>query len=142
MYTLNELTGIVTRDSDGSICAPCESIEDPLFIEYHNWIEAGNSPNIVAIAPFDPIAYEKDIIDRIQFLLDSTAMSRGYDSILSAASYAVSNHPRFGVEGRAFSDWRDAVWDKCNLILHDVNNGLRSIPSVDQIISELPALSI
>lgn len=45
MYTINAHTGVVTRDSDGAVCAPVQSIEDPLFVEYTNWVNAGNTPN-------------------------------------------------------------------------------------------------
>jgi hypothetical protein len=44
MYTIHPFKGIVTRDSDGAQVAPAQSIDDPLFVEYHAWIDAGNEP--------------------------------------------------------------------------------------------------
>jgi hypothetical protein len=44
IYTINLSTGVVTRDSDGAQVAPTQSTEDPLYIEYIAWVNAGNSP--------------------------------------------------------------------------------------------------
>lgn len=47
MYTLNLSTGQVTRDSDGVIVAPTSSVEDSNFVEYKDWVNSGNEPNII-----------------------------------------------------------------------------------------------
>ena len=47
MYTLSISEGTVTRESDGKVVAPCQSAEDPDFVEYINWVNAGNQPNVV-----------------------------------------------------------------------------------------------
>lgn len=39
--------GLVIRESDGKIVAPCQSIDDPDFIEYNHWVNAGNEPIVV-----------------------------------------------------------------------------------------------
>lgn len=36
--------GAVFREVDGVQVAPCQSAEDPAFVEYIAWVEAGNSP--------------------------------------------------------------------------------------------------
>lgn len=38
--------GVVIRNSDRKIVAPCQSADDPDFVEYINWIEAGNQPTV------------------------------------------------------------------------------------------------
>jgi hypothetical protein len=43
-YTLNLSTGNVTRDSDGAVVAPAQSVDDPLYVEYIAWVNAGNAP--------------------------------------------------------------------------------------------------
>lgn len=43
-YTIHITEGTVTRDSDGKVVAPCESVEDPDFQAYQAWIAAGNTP--------------------------------------------------------------------------------------------------
>lgn len=44
MYTINMSSGVVTRDSDGKVVAPCQSTDDPDYIEYVDWVNAGNQP--------------------------------------------------------------------------------------------------
>jgi hypothetical protein len=42
--------------------------------------------------------------------LDAGAQAWGYDSIVSAASYATSTNAQFKAEAAALIAWRDAVW--------------------------------
>lgn len=46
-YTINNVTNIVTRDSDGAVVSPCQTVEDPMFLEYKAWVEAGNIPTAI-----------------------------------------------------------------------------------------------
>ena len=46
-YTIILNTGEVIRNSDLKIVAPCQSAEDPDFVAYIDWINAGNQPEIV-----------------------------------------------------------------------------------------------
>lgn len=55
-YTLNLSTGIVTRDSDGAVVAPAQSIDDPLYVEYIAWVNAGNAPTEYTPPPADPVS--------------------------------------------------------------------------------------
>lgn len=80
------------------------------------------------------------LTDAVQRHLDTAARARNYDSILSLCSYAGSAHTKFGPEGRAGATWRDAVWAKCYSVLADVQAGLRTAPTADGLIAELPAL--
>ena len=74
----------------------------------------------------------------IQSILDETAKERGYDSLLSLCTYATSTNAKFSDEGQAGVSWRDEVWDKGYAILADVESGARAIPTVDELLSELP----
>lgn len=76
----------------------------------------------------------------IQKHLDDSARERNYDGILSAASYAGSQHPRFGPEGLAYSNWRDACWEYGYQVLAEVGQGIRTMPSDAELVAELPAL--
>ena len=49
-------------------------------------------------------------IGGVQAALDATAQSWGYDSLVSAASYATSTNAQFRMEATALISWRDAVW--------------------------------
>lgn len=75
----------------------------------------------------------------VQKHLDATAQAKGYDGILSAASYAGSKHRVYGPQGIAFRDWRDACWDYAFQVLTDVKTGKRQMPTDEQLLSELPA---
>ena len=46
MYTVSLSAGTVTRH-DGKVVAPCQSVDDPDFIAYIVWVEAGGEPLIV-----------------------------------------------------------------------------------------------
>lgn len=76
----------------------------------------------------------------VQQHLDSTARSRGYDSIISLCSYAGSTNARFAAEGQAGVVWRDAVWTSCIEILADVTEGRRPAPTVESLLGELPQM--
>lgn len=100
---------------------------------------------ITIVQEADPVHVptQEEIVDgyvvQVQEHLDTTAQERGYDNILSLATYKGSNVPKFAKEGAAGSDWRDAVWDKCYAILAEVQAGTRTAPT--DIISELPTFT-
>ena len=54
----------------------------------------------------------KQFEQAVQSHLDATAQSKGYDSILSACSYAGYANP-FQSEGQLFTEWRGNVWAYC-----------------------------
>jgi len=85
---------------------------------------------------------EQAMTDAIQAHLDATAQEMGYDGILSAVSYSASSHPKFGPEGRAALAWRDACWDYAYQVLFAAKAGARAIPTSDELIAELPALTV
>lgn len=85
---------------------------------------------------------QQELIDAVQAHMDAAARELGYDSVFTAATYATSDHPRFGTEGRAFVVWRDAVWQKCYELLGEVQSGKRAIPSAVELITLLPAANL
>jgi hypothetical protein len=74
----------------------------------------------------------------IQSMLDEKAQERNYDNILSLCTYATSPTVKFADEGQAAIKWRDEVWAKGYSILADVESGERAIPTVDELLAELP----
>ncbi len=74
----------------------------------------------------------------IQAKLDKEARAKGYDSILSACSYAGYTNP-FQAEGQAFIQWRGSVWKYCYDQLAEIEAGNRSEPTLDEFLAELPA---
>ena len=81
---------------------------------------------------------KSQLISAIQSMLDEKAKERGYDSILSLCTYATSPNKKFADEGQAGVSWRDEVWAKGFTILADVEGGERAIPTVDELLAELP----
>lgn len=76
----------------------------------------------------------------VQQHLDKEAASHGYDGILSLATYATSTNARFAAEGQAGVLWRDAVWGYCWQVMDDVGGGLRSVPTPQELLAELPGM--
>ena len=69
------------------------------------------------------------IVSQTQFRLDDFAKTRGYDGILSAASYATSPTEKFATEGQYCLTQRDATWAELINIFNEVQAGTRPIPS-------------
>ena len=77
----------------------------------------------------------------VQDHMDDKVADREYDSMISACTYATSTNPKYGPEGQACLNWRDAVWDKCYEVLAEVDAGTRQPPTIDELIAELPVLT-
>lgn len=129
----------IYRDSEGIISGAftmCQSIgQEWLDIghpELDSWLNR-DSPDLTAV-------YKS----AVQAHLDAAAAIKGYGDertapIVSACSYA--GHPNaFQSEGIAFLQWRSAVWMHCYAVLSDVQNAIRTAPTVPELIAELPAL--
>ena len=78
----------------------------------------------------------------VQNVLDEEAKKLGYDSCLSVCSYVDTGVQKFDDEGKAFRTWRSAVWAKGYEILDEVLAGTREIPTEEELLSELPKLTI
>lgn len=87
-------------------------------------------------------AIKARITDQVQQRLDEFAMTRGYDGIISACSYATSQHPKYGPEGRYCVSAREDTWDVLFTIESEVIAGTRPMPmSYAEIEQDLPVLA-
>lgn len=77
----------------------------------------------------------------VQQHLDTFAQTRNYDGILSACTYATSTAPEFAIEGQYAVEARDATWAKCYEIMAEVEAGTRPMPTLDELLAELPVLT-
>jgi hypothetical protein len=77
----------------------------------------------------------------IQQRLDAFAQTRGYDGILSAATYATSAVTKFAAEGQYAVEARDATWADAYAILDAVLSGQRPMPTIEEVMEELPELA-
>ena len=73
--------------------------------------------------------------------LDAFAQTRGYAGILSAVSYAGSTSGKYKAEGQYATAARDNTWAKRDEIFAAVEAGTRSMPTLDEFLAELPALT-
>jgi hypothetical protein len=78
------------------------------------------------------------VTSQVQGRLDAAARARGYDSILSACSYFSSTVPKFADEALEFIALRDTAWSTCYAILADVEAGKRPMPTLQEVITEMP----
>lgn len=73
--------------------------------------------------------------EQITRWLDSVVQAKGYDSIVSCASYANSTDPTFRAEAEAAIAWRDAVYRRGYEILSDIPDG---VTTPDDVMALLP----
>ena len=97
------------------------------------------------IVPFIPAKtpeqIKAEILAATQQRLDEFAESRGYDGILSAASYVTSTVEQFATEGQRAVNLRDQTWAALYAMLAEVIAGTRSMPAgYADIEAELPTL--
>jgi hypothetical protein len=76
----------------------------------------------------------------VTMYLDSKAAERGYSSILSAASRSGIIGSLWQPEGLAYGLWMDSCWIKCYQIMGAVKLGMRTMPTIEDVIAELPVL--
>lgn len=104
--------------------------------------DMGNYYEVVANPIYVPTQEEikRMFTDAIQNYLDTTAQSRRYDNIFTAISYVNSTDEVFAREAKACLEWRDKVWRTCYNILDEVEDGLREIPTIEELMAELPVI--
>ena len=100
-------------------------------------------PEGTTILPYvkTPEQIKMEIVDAVQQRLDAFARTRNYDGILSACTYASSTVTKFAAEGQYAVNARDATWATCYQIMSAVQEGQRTFPTVEEVLSELPLLS-
>lgn len=83
---------------------------------------------------------ERLIKNLVQNHLDSTAKDWGYDNIYTAITYVGDEDITYNKEGQMFKKWRSAVWVYVNQELAKLEQGLRAMPTEEEVIAELPLL--
>ena len=95
-----------------------------------------------AFAAFDFSAADlqfasEEVASAIQDELDKAAQAKGYDSIISAASY-VGYINAFQAECVALATWRSDVWAYCYAQLNAIGTGARAMPAtVEAFVTEV-----
>ena len=132
MYKLTN-SDTVIRLVDNAFIPKDESNGD--YQDYLKWVVEGNTPQPVDLPTLAEII--SGFEGAVQAHLDADAMSKGYDNINTACTYAGAPNP-FELEAKQFVTWRGNVWAYCYGELAKVQGGLRPLPTIAQIISELP----
>lgn len=76
----------------------------------------------------------------IEAHIEATAQARQYSSSVSCASYLNDPNPVWAAEAQSFIAWRSAVWAEVFATLAEVQAGERAVPTVTELIAELPAM--
>lgn len=124
-----EIDGEVVEEKGWRLIPTRPEPPDGYIFDGSRWIEK----------PLDIEALKHSFISAIQNLLDRKAQENGYDSILSACSYAGYDNP-FRAEGEAYGIWRANCWAYCYEQLSLISNGSRLVPSIEEFMMELPIL--
>lgn len=82
-----------------------------------------------------------EIKKRVQKLLDDTAKTYGYDSIFSVCTYTGFTN-EFQTEAITIAKWRSNVWSYCYQELDKITNNLRTEPTIEEFLTELPQLNL
>ena len=100
-------------------------------------------PDIETLNAFTPAQINAQTQARleaaVQAHLDAKAGARGYDGIMSAATYAASADVTFAAEGVGYRNFRDLAWRYCYTQLAAVQAGTRTAPTEAQLIAEIDA---
>ena len=84
---------------------------------------------------------KKRLTDGVENWMNSIVQERNYDNITTCIGrYFNSPVEKFRLEAQAVNDWVSAVWVKCYAILAEVKAGTRPIPTLEEVIAELPVL--
>ena len=141
--------GFYSREIHGDNM-PADVVE--ITAEEHAALLAGQSAGrvIAADAEGRPVLQDQppptseqiiaSFVSAVQRRLDDFAKTRGYDGILSAATYATSTVPKFAGEGQYAVEARDATWAACYQMLDEVQSGHRPMLSIEEVMAELPEL--
>jgi hypothetical protein len=70
--------------------------------------------------------------------IDRQAQAAGFRNAAYLVSYFNSINEEWKAIARAFVPWRDGIWAQCLAILEAVVAGTRGMPTIDDLLAELP----
>lgn len=83
----------------------------------------------------------KAMEEAIETHINTTVKAKGYNSQDSIAKYLVVSNP-FYAECTAISLWIGSVWVYAHQVQADVMAGTRAMPTIEEVIAELPVLVV
>lgn len=101
---------------------------------------AGNGGVLDDYLEVQQLTLQQRVIAGVQKRLDDFALSRGYDDIKSAVDYAGDEDAEFDKEGTYCKRMRSRHWRTCYQILGEVEAGVRSMPTFEDVMAQMPLL--
>lgn len=133
MYRLTENPDTVIRTEDGTVVPRGHR----WWAEYEAWLAEGNVPIPLPGPTFDEILAA--VTPAVQMWMDNTARQKGYDGVVSCATYVTSGVPAFKADADAIIAWRDAVWVAAYAWRDGLNGQLPPVmPTIEEVIAQLP----
>lgn len=83
---------------------------------------------------------QKNFEIAIQAHIDAVAQSKKYANGTVLSGYVFSTIPQWQTEAQTFIAWRDAVWVYAYTELQKAVTGQREIPTIEEFLTELPAI--
>ena len=105
---------------------------------YDRWLWDGENIVVDVLAEMNMLAAE--VTATVHKFLDETAMKYRYDNILSCRSYVGMTNSPFHAEASALANWSSDCWMHVGTVEYMVRAGLRTMPTVDEMMAELPPL--
>lgn len=110
------------------------------FIAY--WYYEQPQPTQAQIDAATPAVEFQTLVREFDYAVEAhlrdEAIAAGYTNIERACMYAAAVNP-YQAESQSFVSWAGNVWAYCRQELAKVQAGTRPTPTIEQIISELPA---
>lgn len=123
--------------------------------DYKDWIKKGNRATVIdneeslikvlntQYPQGQPITVKlirKRLTVAVQKFLDSKAAARSYgdekrSATDSVISYENDKNPRFAADAAVFKSFRSDVWVTCYSLISEIERGLRSIPSEEELLN-------
>lgn len=134
---------IVPFEQTKEACDWVNEYQNGFYLKDYELDENGNMQLVVCQFP-QPTPEElaaqlqTQMTDAVQYTLDAFAKTRGYDGIMSACSYSNSTDAQFKLEADYCIQLRDTTWRMGYAILAEVKAGNRPVPTVEELIAELP----
>jgi hypothetical protein len=104
------------------------------------FIAPDTMPESIGMQTTPGTVVEAQLKNAVQIHLDSVARSHGYESILSACSYALCDN-EFQGESKAFFLWRSACWSHCFKVIDLSEADGVQLPLVADFVATLPTFN-
>lgn len=132
-YRLTKYPDVVVREPD-EIYIPRDH---RLWVEYEAWLAEGNTPTPLPLPTFEEVLAA--VTPGVQAWMDGVVQQKGYDSVVSCATYATSGVAGFKADADAVVAWRDAVWTAAYAWRDGLGGQLpQELPSIEDVIAQLP----